>query len=100
MLRVFIHTHTRPPPPSPLREYNDWIMVKLQHMAELVKEAEDIIQREVNFIQTYPVKRILQEDAKELLKEADELVALQVREGRGAGGGGALVRCACLLRTS
>ena len=59
------------------REYNDWIMVKLQHMSELVTQADEFIKREVSFIQTFPLDDILTEDAEELLKETDSLVAGQ-----------------------
>lgn len=59
------------------REYNEWILLKLQHMNELVTQAQDLVQRELHFIQTFPLASILKEDAEELLKEADSLVAGQ-----------------------
>ena len=59
------------------REYNDWIMVRLQHMNDLVTQGSELVQREVLFIQNFPLEEILKTDVEELLREADSLVAGQ-----------------------
>lgn len=59
------------------REYNDWIQMKLQHMGQLVSQAQELVQRELHFICTFPLTSLLRQDADELLKEADSLVAGQ-----------------------
>ena len=63
-------THTR-------REYNDWTMVKLQHMNDLVILREELILRSENFVESFPLENSLSVDADTLLKEADQLVANQ-----------------------
>ena len=64
------------------REYNDWILMKLKHMNKLVTQAQDLVQRELHFIQSFPLLGLLKEDAEELLKEADSLVAGQDQLGQ------------------
>lgn len=60
-----------------LREYNDWIMVKLQHINDLVTQGEELIQRAENFVECFPLEDPLLADSEALLKEADQLVANQ-----------------------
>ena len=52
--------------------------MKLQQMSSLVTEARAIVNREGEFVQSFPLERLLREDATVLLKEADELVASHV----------------------
>ena len=60
------------------QEHNDWVKMKLQQMSSLVTEARAIVNREGEFVQSFPLERLLREDATVLLKEADELVASHV----------------------
>ena len=53
-------------------------MVKLQKMAGLVDQVEELVKQKVQFVESFPVDDLLNEDAAELLKEADLLVASQV----------------------
>ena len=59
----------------PHREYNEWIMVKLQQVSELVTQADKLMKREVSFIEGYPLSSLLETDAFSLLKEAEVLMS-------------------------
>lgn len=60
------------------REFDDWVRHKLQQMNALVTTATEVVQREVDFVEGFPLQTLLSEDATALLKEADILVAKQV----------------------
>ena len=51
--------------------------MNLQHMNELVTEAQELIQQELLFIHNFPHDDIMGSDVGELLQEADTLVASQ-----------------------
>ena len=53
------------------------MMIKLQHMNNLVEQRQDLIQRAESFVEGFPLEDFLSIDAEALLKEADELVANQ-----------------------
>ncbi len=59
-------------------EYNDWIMMKLQKMAGMVRQAEELVSQKVIFVEGFPLAKLFDNNASELLKEADILVASQV----------------------
>ena len=52
--------------------------MKLKQMDTLVREADDLVQKEVEFVEGFPHNNLLDQDAGELLKEYDALVASQV----------------------
>lgn len=56
------------------REYNEWIMVKLQQMSELVSQADQLTKREIRFIESYPLSTLMKTEAVSLLKEAKVLM--------------------------
>ena len=76
------HTHTHAHAHASLdmlqREHNDWVKMKLRQMAAYVGQFSDIVQKEVEFVESYPLEQLLKEDATPLLREVDQLVASQV----------------------
>ena len=61
--------------PTPfIREYNEWIMVKLHQMSQLVSQANDITERELKFIEAYPLHSLLETQAAGLLEEAKQIM--------------------------
>ena len=61
-------------PPPLIREYNEWIMVKLHQMSQLVSQANDITERELRFIEAYPLDSLLETQAATLLEEAKQIM--------------------------
>ena len=54
--------------------------MKLQKMEGLVEQVEELVKQKIQFVENFPLDDLLNEDATELLKEADLLVASQVRK--------------------
>ena len=52
--------------------------MKLQKMAGLVRQADELVKQKVHFVETFPLADLFERNASELLKEADDLVAGQV----------------------
>ena len=49
-------------------------MVKLHQMSQLVSQANDITERELRFIEAYPLDSLLETQAATLLKEAKQIM--------------------------
>ena len=53
-------------------------MGRLRQMQAFIQEADDIIAKEVHFMEGFPHDSLLEADANALISEADLLVASQV----------------------
>ena len=51
---------------------------KLRQMCSLVEKMEEVVKREVAFVEEFPLETLMEEDAIVYLREVDELVASQV----------------------
>ena len=49
-------------------------MVKLHQMSQLVSQANDITERELRFIEAYPLDSLLETQAAALLEEAKQIM--------------------------
>ena len=49
-------------------------MVKLHQMSQLVSQANDITERELKFIEAYPLNSLLETQAAGLLEEAKQIM--------------------------
>ncbi len=54
--------------------------MKLQKMAGMVRQAEELVSQKVIFVEGFPLAKLFDNNASELLKEADILVASQVKK--------------------
>lgn len=61
-----------------VREFDEWVQLKLSQMGSLVDQGADIVTRGAGFVRAFPLDNILSADTATLLKEADQLVASQV----------------------
>ncbi len=52
--------------------------MKLQKMAAMVRQAEELVSQKVKFVEGFPLAELFEENVSELLKEADILVVSQV----------------------
>ena len=55
-------------------------MVKLQQMSQLVSQANDITERELKFIESYPLASLMETQAAGLLKKAKQIMENLVSE--------------------
>ena len=49
-------------------------MVKLHQMSQLVSQASDITERELRFIEAYPLESLMETEAAPLLEEAKKIM--------------------------
>ena len=61
-----------------VREYDEWVRLKLTQMGTLVDHEASLVSRELAFVQALPLASLLSVDAAPLLKEAQMLVTSRV----------------------